>query len=285
MYERVFDHGGMARGEGLAPVLARRTDALDTLAERVRPTTLARDQRFPVLPPLEPLLPGAGLRRGSTVVVRAAPGVTGVTSLALALVAGASRNGSWIAAVGLGSLGLVAAAELGVALERFVLVADPATALAGGQGGSGPWEVGEDGRRAAPGPTPAGPGRPGWPAVVAALVDGFDVVLVAAGRGTRLRASDARRLIARVRERGAVLVAVGGDLPGERSPVRLSVAASRWSGLDRGAGYLRCREVTVEATGRGDAARRRRARLWLPGPDGEVATYEPDTVVDLPVTA
>lgn len=279
-------------------MLARRTDtpdALDTLAERVRPTTLARDQRFPVLPPLEPLLPGAGLRRGSTVAVGVAPGGTGATSLALALAAGASRNGSWVAAVGLGSLGLVAAAELGVALERFVVVADPAAPPTGGSGGTGSGGHGEAGwhggrperaGRASPNPTTARPGggRAGWPAVVAALVDGFDVVLVAAGRGARLRAADARRLTARVRERGAVLVAVGGDLPGERSPVRLSVTASRWSGLDRGAGYLRCREVTVEATGRGDAARLRRARLWLPGPDGEVATCEPDTVVELPVT-
>ncbi|HEX6238543.1 MAG TPA: hypothetical protein VFZ68_15185 [Acidimicrobiales bacterium] len=261
----------MARGEGLAPVLARRTDipdALDALAERVRPTTLARDRRFPVLPALEPLLPGAGLRRGSTVAVGAAPGVTGATSLALALAAGASRDGSWVAAVGLGSLGLVAAAELGVALERFVVVADP-----GGRGRpAGGRHGGADASR-----------RAGWPAVVAALVDGFDVVLVAAGPGTSLRAADVRRLTARGRERGAVLVAVGGELPGERSPVRLSVVASRWSGLDRGTGHLRCREATVEATGRGDATRRRRARLWLPGPDGGVETCEPATVVELPV--
>src|SRR5690606_40193124 len=107
----------MARGDGLAPALAQRTDALGTLAERVRPTTLAREQRLPVLRPLEVLVPGAGLRRGSTVAVGSAPGVTGATSLALALAAGASQNGSWVAAVGLRSLGLAAAAELGVALE------------------------------------------------------------------------------------------------------------------------------------------------------------------------
>src|SRR5690606_11533583 len=190
----------------------------------------ARDRRVPVLPALEPLLPGAGLRRGSTVAVGAAPGVTGATSLALALAAGASRDGSWVAAVGLGSLGLVAAAELGVALERFVVVADPGR------------RDRHDGERQAG----AASHRAGWPAGVG---------LVAAGPGASRRAAAARRRPARVRGRGAVLVAVGGELPGERSPVRLSVVASRWSGLDRGTGHLRCREATVEATGRGDATR------------------------------
>jgi hypothetical protein len=77
---------------------------------------------------------------------------------------------------------------------------------------------------------------------------------------------DARRLVARVRERGSVLVGVGGDLPGQRSSLRLTVTASSWQGLGQGAGHLRGRRVTVEAGGRGDAARARRAELWLPRP-------------------
>jgi hypothetical protein len=249
------------------------------LAGRVQPLDLARERRLPVLPAFDPLLPATGLRRGTTVAVGAAPGVTGATSLALALAAGASQAGSWVAAVGLGSLGLVAAAELGVALDRLVLVADP------------------------------GRERTGWASVVAAMVDGFDVVLVAAGGpdgsgghggpggrgaggrvgpdgaggspggagtgGGRLRASDARRLVARVRERGSVLVAVGGDLPGERSSLRLAVTASSWEGLGEGWGYLRARRVVVEAEGRGAAARSRRAELWLPDADGAVTVAEP----------
>ncbi|HET6954846.1 MAG TPA: hypothetical protein VFI47_31080, partial [Acidimicrobiales bacterium] len=217
-----------------------------TPAPRVGPTDLARDRRLPVVPALAPLLPGAGLRRGTTVAVSSRAGVPGVTSLALALTVGASRAGSWVAAVGLGSLGLVAASELGVALDRLVVVADP------------------------------GRERDGWASVVAALVDGFDVVLVGAEggqgrRGGRLRAGDARRLVARVRERGVVLVAVGGDLPGERSPLRLTVTSSTWQGLGDGWGHLQGRRVEVEAAGRGEAARGRRAELWLPDPDGTVA--------------
>lgn len=246
--------GGAAGGAvaGLA-ARVRPTD----LAERVRPTDLARDRRLPVLPAFEALLPGSGLRRGTTVAVGTRPGVTGATSLALALAAGASRAGSWVAVVGLGSLGLVAAAELGVALERVVLVADP------------------------------GRERTGWASVVAALVDGFDVVLVpASGRGPgagRLRAGDARRLAARVRERGSVLVAVGGELPGERSPLRLTVTSSTWQGLGEGWGHLQGRRVAVEAGGRGEAARGRRAVLWLPGPGGTVAVAEPEPPVAEPI--
>jgi hypothetical protein len=202
------------------------------LAERVRPVTLAGERTIPVLPSLGTLLP-AGLRRGTVVAVRARPGVTGSTSLALTLVAGPSQDGAWVAAVGARSLGLAAAAELGVALERLVVV-----------------DV--DRQR-----------RVQLASVVAALVDGFDVVLVGAGARARLRRGDTRRLIARVRERGAVLVSVGDDLPGGSAQVRLEVTACAWEGLDQGAGFLqRCR-ATVEATGRAAASRSLRTELLL----------------------
>ena len=155
-------------------------------AVEVGAVDLARDRRLPVLPALEALLPGAGLRRGTTVAVGAAPGVAGATSLALALAAGASQAGSWVAAVGLGSLGLVAAAELGVALERLVMVAEP------------------------------GRDREGWASVMGALVDGFDIVLVAALG--RLRPADARRLVARVRERGRSWWRWAGTCPASAAP-------------------------------------------------------------------
>jgi hypothetical protein len=232
---RVRGLGGAAGGAAAAAV--SRAPAVE-----VGPTGLARDRCLPLLPALEALVPGPGLQRGTTVGVGAAPGVAGATSLALALAAGPSQAGSWVAAIGLGSLGLVAAAELGVAFERLVLVADP------------------------------GRDREGWAPVVGALVDGFDVVLVAAPQ--RFRPADARRLVARVRERGAVLVAVGGDLPGERSPLRLTVTAARWEGLGHGWGRLKGRHMTVEAGGRGGATQPRRAELWLPAEGGGVGAAE-----------
>jgi hypothetical protein len=82
-------------------------------------------------------------------------------------------------------------------------------------------------------------------------------------------------LVARVRERGAVLVVVGDDLPGERSHVRLTVTAAVWEGLETGAGHLQGRRVVVESGGRGEWARPRRSELWLPGGDGRLAAVEP----------
>lgn len=240
--------------DGAVPAFSEddRRARLADVADRIRPTTLAGEQRLPVLPALEPLVPG--LRRGSTLSVDG----PAATSLALATAAGPSRDGAWVAAVGFPSLGLLAAAELGVALERLVLVADP---------GRDDGDAGDDGSV--------------WPAVVAALVDAFEVVLVHAGE--RVRAADGRRLVARTRERGAVLVQVGGARPTraawpEGADVALSVVDATWEGLGEGHGHLRARRVTVESGGRRGAARARRHELWLPSADGEVEPVLPAPV-------
>ena len=192
-------------------------------------TTLADERLLPVVPALQPLLPGQGLRRGTTVAVGRS------AALALALVAGASVAGSWVAAVGLPDLGIVAAAENGIVLERLALV-------------------------------PA-PGARAWPTVVAALLDAVDVVLVRPPAG--LPAGQARRLAARARERGAVLVPLGAW--SEPADLRLTVVASNWQGLGQGHGRLQARRVEVVAGGRGAAARERRLPLWLPAADGTIA--------------
>lgn len=208
---------------------AEQVSRLQEVAARARPVALAREHVVPVLEPLQPLLPD-GLRRGSTVATGDA------TSLALAIVAGPSAAGSWTAAVGVSNLGLAAAAELGVALDRFVVVADPR--------------------------------RDAWATVVATLVDALDVVLVRARH--RVAGNDARRLIARVRERGAVLVVLGDGWP-EAPDFRLHVTRAEWQGIGDGHGHLRARRVTVEASGRRSAARPRRAELWLPAAGGGIA--------------
>jgi hypothetical protein len=230
--ERTFDHEEV---RSAAPDLTR----LAEVAERARPVALAREQVLPVLPPLEVVLPG-GLRRGTTV------GVGASTSLALAVLAGPVQDGSWIAAVGVSSLGLAAASELGVSLDRLVLVAAP--------------------------PADA------WATVVATLVDAFDAVLVRPHRPAK--ATDARRLAARARERGAVLVVLDGHGRDDRAwpeapEVRMAITASEWVGLGAGHGHLRARRVVVEADGRRAHARPRRAELWLPAAGGGVAVAEP----------
>jgi hypothetical protein len=210
------------------------------VSERVRPVSLAGEQRLPVLPALEHVLPG-GVPRGSTVAVA---GGSGARSLALAVCAGASAAGSWVGSLGLPSLGLVAAADAGVALERLLLVADPPPSS--------------------------------WATVAATLLDAVDVVL--ACPPAHVRAPDARRLVARARERGAVLVLAGGGRWPQPVDAGLTVVSARWQGLGDGHGHLQARRVEVVAGGRGAAARERRAVLWLPGPAGTVEAAEPAPV-------
>jgi len=93
--------------------------ALTRAAGLVRPVTLARERLLPVAAPLVPLLPQGGLLRGTVMTVE---GEQGGSAMALALVAEASAEGAWIAVVGWPAMGVVAAGELGVALERLVVV-------------------------------------------------------------------------------------------------------------------------------------------------------------------
>jgi hypothetical protein len=202
---------------------------------------MAHEQVLAVVPALAPLLPDGALARGTTVSVGSAPGAetrSGSTSLGLALTVGAARAGSWVAVVGMASLGLVAAWEVGVPFERLVVVDEP----------------------------PADR----WATVVAALVGAFDVVVVAPGH--RVPVGDARRLAARQRERGTVLVHIesGSARRSLEADVRLGIDASSWVGVGDGHGYLQGRRVSVEATGRRRSARPRRADLWLPAPGGGV---------------
>lgn len=204
---------------------------LREILERTRPVTLAGERILPVLPSLRNLFPDGGLLRGSTVAV---DGGCGATSLALAVTAAASRAGSWVGVVGLSGLGLTAVAELGVDLDRIAVITSA---------------------------------RSSWATVVAALIDAFDLVVVAPPRS--LRATEARRLAARARERGTVLVnapSSGQDRAHpwpEEADLRLTVTTVAWEGLARGYGHLRARRLSVQATGRRKASRPRRADLWL----------------------
>jgi hypothetical protein len=211
---------------------AERISQLQEVAARARPVALAREHVFPVLEPLRTLLPD-GLRRGSTIAVGDS------TSLALAVLAGPSGQGSWAAAVGVSNLGLAAAAELGVALDRLVVVADPP--------------------------------REAWSTVVATLVDALDVVLLHSRR--RVPGNDARRLIARARERGTVLIVLGDSWP-EAPDVRLSIVRTEWEGIGDGFGHLQARRAVIEAGGRRGAARPRQVELWLPAAGGGVAVVD-----------
>ncbi|WP_163505517.1 hypothetical protein [Fodinicola acaciae] len=195
-------------------------------AGRLHTETVDDDDALPAPGPLGRLLPGGGLRRGWTV------SATG-TALVLALVAEATQAGAWCAAVGLPELGVLAAAELGVAVERLAVVPEP----------------GADA-----------------PAVIAALMDGCDIVLV--GPVCRITPSYARRLSARARSRRSVLLSTT-DWPAAQ--VTLTCDSGQWRGLGDGHGRLTEREVTVRANGRSAAARPKQTRMLLPAKSGGVA--------------
>jgi hypothetical protein len=190
---------------------------------------------LPVLPALRGLLPSAGLPRGQVITT------DGAGLLCLALAAGASAAGAWCAAVGLPSLGVRAGVDAGLDHERLLLIADPGAA---------------------------------WPQVVAALLDGCDIVLLRPPDRPpdRPSAQLRRKLEAAARRHGSVLL-IAGEWEGAQT--RLLVADREWGGIGAGYGRLRACRVQVVAEGRGAGTRPRAAWLWLPGPDGTV-TPAPD---------
>jgi len=101
----------------------------EDLIARLRPVALAKSRILPLGEPWGPLVPNAGLRRGSTVVVQAQPGLGGL-SLALSLLTESSARGHWAGVVGVDDPGVVAIADLGVDLRRVLFVPRPRGAWA-----------------------------------------------------------------------------------------------------------------------------------------------------------
>jgi len=110
------------------------------------------------------------------------------------------------------------------------------------------------------------PDLAGWVAVVATLVGALDLVLVAPRH--RIGVGDARRLAARCRERGSVLVHRGDGSWPARPDLSLAIERAAWMGPDGGYGRLRVRQARIVASGRGLPPAGRRVDLFLPGPDG-----------------
>jgi hypothetical protein len=201
------------------------------LVTRAGSGTAARERTLPLLAAFEELVPQCALQRGSVVSCHGAAAV----SLALAVAAGPSQEGAWVGVVGFPTLGLAAAAEAGVVLERLVAV-------------TGEFSDAQ------------------WADLLAACIDGFDVVVL--GPGTQaVRPATVRRLLARLQSRGAVAVTVGA--PAFGSDLRFDCAESVWVGWGLGHGVAQGRVARVTLSGR-RVPRTREARLWVPAVDGRV---------------
>lgn len=227
----------LGRPREAGPARRWNREPLALLAERTRPISSSQTRLLPVLSPLIDLFPDGGLRRGSTVVITGLDGTAGGgLSLALALVAAASKAGSWCSLVGVTGLGAVAAHDFGVDLARLAVVPRPGAA---------------------------------WPDVVGTLVDGVDLVVLRPPFAPR--PTMAARVAARVRERRSVLVVLAGQAGWPEPPdIHLRIDGMQWDGAGAGEGFLQRRRVSVSSTGRRAAARPRHRWLWMPSPRGAV---------------
>jgi hypothetical protein len=183
---------------------------------------------------LAPLFPN-GIPEGATCAVRG----SGTTGLALALAAELAGD-ELLAAIGIPDLGLVAAAEAGISLERFALCPSP--------------------------------GR-SWPEAAALALEGCAIVLLAAP--TACTTTVARRLATRAQERRALLVLLHSPaVPAWSWPMSpdivLEVSDTTWYGTAAGPGRLTERVAQVRTKGR-RAGPERATVLLLPDHSGHIA--------------
>ena len=166
-------------------------------------------ERLAVADDVRELLPDSGLVRGRIVRCSGDAGL----SLALSLCSLATQQGSWLGVVGVEHLGLLAAVEHGVALERTVLVHPPKTSRE-------------------------------WSITVAAAIEGLDLLIVAVPE--RLSVNDARRVQTRLQSRRAVMIIVDNTVLSQSRSINgsneaqqfladvvLDTKTKSWSGVDK----------------------------------------------------
>lgn len=180
---------------------------------------------LPLDPALEGLLPDPGLRVGSSYSISPSPSLLG------ALLAAPSQKGSWCAVIGMPTIGIEAMNDLGVELERLILVPDPGSR---------------------------------WLTVATALSE--VVPLIAVHPRSRVADADVSRLNARLRDRGCTLLVTA---PWPQSEATITVEETEWHGLGSGWGLLAERTVTLRSSGRRQESPRR-VRVQMPTALGRV---------------
>lgn len=190
------------RAPAVRPADVRPLDPIEHLSGASRPPR----GNLPVHPILAPAFPG-GLRRGGIYHL------TGSLTIALGLIAGASDAGGWAGVVGIPDLGIEAAADWGIDLDRLILL-----------------------------PT----GGKDWTQVIAALIEAVDLVI--APTPPRLAPAELNRLTARLRDRRATVVVLGRWPAGSLAHVHAHT--ERWDGIGGGRGYLTRRHLRLDITER-----------------------------------
>lgn len=243
----------MARHTGGSRAVGATAGKVDISALRAGiPAVMAHERLLPVHPVLAPLFgvaPGEpGLVRGHTVVCSGSAAM----SCALAVMAAPTRAGSWAGVVGLPSVGVAAAAEMGVELSRTIFVADASTSSTTSSTSS---KTSSD-----------------MAAILSALIDGVEVLVLSRRVVAAVSDGVMRKLHTRMQSRGSVLVLVGD--PGSISAdVRVNASTVMWEGVGAGNGHLQRRRVNIEL----DARRRgrpTRADVWLPDQHGGLSVCD-----------
>jgi hypothetical protein len=167
---------------------------------------------------LKPALDNLNLEPGRVLGLEGPPG-SGLTRLALSLLADPARA-AWVACVDVrGWLSPAAAWDAGVEAERLAIVRCDKQRL--------------------------------WPQVTAALLEGMGAVYAEVPNGVPTQML--RRLGALARARGAALILrpLVGTVPAGVAHLRLEAREVAWEGAESGFGRLRTRTLSLLATGKG----------------------------------
>jgi hypothetical protein len=223
------------------PERERAPEEAEQVGERSLRLAPADASWLPVPAGLAALLPHGAVRRGTSLVVERS------ASLLLHLTAALMADGAWCAVVSHPDLGLAAALDAGVDPSRCVMVPDPG---------------------------------PDAGAVLGAVADGFDVVVV--GACTALSDRDRRALSQRVRHRRAVLLSTR---PWSGSEITLTVTGRAGAGLGTH-GRLVAEDLTVTSSGRGlGAGRTRRVRVGRGDGDARLTLLPAPEVTSVPAAS
>jgi hypothetical protein len=200
--EQMFEYSVMSPALTLDTPPTRRSEVLE-LQQRIRAHEAPKVDHpvFALSPGLDQLFPEGGLRRGATYQVDTS------ASLLWALLARPTTAGVWCAVLGMPDLGLAAAEDMGVNLDRLILVPHP-----GAQ----------------------------WLPVLSALID--VVGIVALGPLGVPSERQVGTLLGRMRDREATVL-VQSAWP--RTDASISVSQHHWQGLGQGRGILHEHRVDI----------------------------------------